>query len=82
MTLMRAKAPGANLFSTDPFTPGFVTTFNNHTDAFTFGVNWYFNYWLKYQANFGVDRLQQVSINSGVLPQNFFVVLQRLQFRF
>jgi len=79
---LQAKAPGANLFSTDPFTPGFVTTFNNHTDAFTFGVNWYFNYWLKYQANFGVDRLQQVSINSGVLPQNFFVVLQRLQFRF
>ncbi len=79
---LQAKAPGADLFSIDPITPGFVTTFNNHTDTFTFGTNWYLNYWLKYQVNFGVDRLQQVSINSGVLPQNFFVVLQRLQIRF
>ncbi|HKF20694.1 MAG TPA: porin [Candidatus Angelobacter sp.] len=79
---IRTKAPGADLFSIDPITPGFVTTFNNSTDAFTVGVNWYWNYWIKYQANFSVDRLQQVSINSGVLPQNFYVVLQRLQFRF
>jgi phosphate-selective porin OprO and OprP len=79
---IRAKAPGADLFSIDPITPGFVTTFNNSTDSFTFGFNWYLNYWVKYQANFSVDRLQQVSINSGVLPQNFYVVLQRLQFRF
>jgi phosphate-selective porin OprO/OprP len=80
---IQAKAPGANL--TGPFTqftPEFVTTFNNHTDAFTFGVNWYMNYWVKYQVNMGVDRLQQVSINAGASPQNYFVVLQRLQFRF
>jgi phosphate-selective porin OprO and OprP len=78
---IQAKEPGVNLLS-NPFTPGFVTEFNNHTDAFTFGLNWYLNYWVKYQANFGVDRLQQVSINTGALPQNYFVVLQRLQFRF
>jgi hypothetical protein len=32
-------------------------------------------------ANFSVDRLQQPS-TIGVLPQNYFVVIQRLQFRF
>jgi phosphate-selective porin OprO/OprP len=78
---IQAKAPGVNLLNLQ-FTPGFVTTFNNHTDAFTFGLNWYLNYWVKYQVNLGVDRLQQVSINTGALPQNYFVALQRLQFRF
>ncbi|HEY6307353.1 MAG TPA: porin [Candidatus Angelobacter sp.] len=78
---IQAKAAGANLLALQ-FTPEFVTTFNNHTDAFTFGANWYLNYWVKYQVNLGVDRLQQVSINAGVLPQNYFVALQRLQFRF
>jgi phosphate-selective porin len=78
---IQAKAPGVNLLN-NPFTPGFVPTFNNHTDAFTFGFNWYLNYWVKYMADFSVDRLQQPSINAGALPQNYFVVLQRLQFRF
>jgi phosphate-selective porin len=78
---VQAKEPGVNLLG-NPFTPGFVPTFNNHTDAFTFGVNWHLNYWVKYIADFSVDRLQQVSINTGALPQNYFVVLQRLQFRF
>jgi phosphate-selective porin OprO and OprP len=78
---IKAKEPGVDL-TNNPFTPGFVATFNNHTDAFTFGVNWHLNYWVKYMANFSVDRLQQVSINTGALPQNYFVVLQRVQFRF
>lgn len=75
-----AKEPGVDLTS-NTFTPGFVATFNNHTEDYTFGVNWYLNYWVKYMANFSVDRLQQPS-TIGVLPQNYFVVLQRLQFRF
>jgi phosphate-selective porin OprO and OprP len=78
---IQAKASGVNQLG-NTFTPGFVTTFNNHTDAFTIGFNWYFNYWVKYLADFSVDRLQQASINTGALPQNYFVVLQRLQFRF
>jgi phosphate-selective porin OprO/OprP len=77
---IQAKAPGANL--PNNFTPEFVTTFNNWTDAYTFGFNWYLNYWVKYQVNLGVDRLQQVSINTGAVPQNYFIALQRLQFRF
>src|SRR5215469_2112638 len=77
---IQAKAPGAAFAS--QFTPEFATTWNNWTDAYTFGFNWYLNYWVRYQVNLGVDRLQQVSINTGAVPQNYFVALQRLQFRF
>jgi phosphate-selective porin OprO and OprP len=77
---IQAKEPGADLTS-NVFTPGFVPTFNNHTDEFTFGFTWYLNYLVKYQANFNVDRLMQPSV-AGQLPQNFYVLLQRLQFRF
>ena len=76
---IQAKAPGANFFV--PPTPGFVPTFDFHTDEITFGVNWYPNYWVKYMVNVSVDQLHQPSV-IGQEPQNFFVVLQRLQFRF
>jgi phosphate-selective porin OprO and OprP len=77
---IQAKEPGVDLTS-NTFTPGSVPTFLGHTDAFTFGANWYLNYWIKYQADFSVDRLKQPS-TIGAPPQNYFVVLQRLQFRF
>jgi len=76
---IEAKEPGVSV--PNQFTPTAVATFANHTDAFTFGTNWYLNNWIKYQANFGIDRLGQPS-TTGALPQNYFVVLQRLQFRF
>ncbi len=62
-------------------TPENVPEFNAHTDAFTAGINWYLNYWVKYQVNFEVDRLRDPSV-IGIVPQNYFVLLQRLQFRF
>jgi phosphate-selective porin len=77
---IQAKELGISLL-TNPLTPGFVPTFNDHTDEFTFGVNWYLNNWLKYQANFIVDRLKEPSV-AGQVPQNFFVMENRLQFRF
>ena len=77
---IQAKEPGISLLN-NPVTPGFVPTFSNHTDEFTFGVNWYLNNWLKYQANFLVDRLKEPSV-TGQEPQNFFVMENRLQFRF
>ena len=77
---IKAKETGIDLLS-NPLTPGFVPTFNNHTDQFTFGVNWYLNYLVKYQVNLSVDRLKDPSV-TGQEPQTFFVVLQRLQFRF
>jgi len=79
-TGIQAKAPGAD-FSNYILTPGFVPTYDYHTDEITFGLNWYPNYWVKYMVNVGVDQLHQPSF-TGQVPQNFFVVLQRLQFRF
>jgi len=76
---IHAKAPGVNQPS--QFTPGLVPTFDDHTDAFTAGINWYPNYWVRYMLDFSVDRLKEPSV-TGALPQNYFTTLQRLQFRF
>jgi phosphate-selective porin len=78
-TGIQANEPGVNLLNY--YTPGFVPTFNQHTDEFTFGVNWYPNYWVKYVLNVGIDQLKEPSV-IGQEPQNYFVVMQRLQFRF
>jgi phosphate-selective porin OprO/OprP len=76
---IQANAPAANFLGF--FTPGFVPQFDYHTDQFTFGVNWYLNYWVKYQFNVNLDRLEQPS-TTGQLPQTFTVLMQELQFRF
>jgi hypothetical protein len=76
---IQANAPAANFLNF--YTPGFVSQFDYHTDQFTFGVNWYLNYWVKYQFNINIDRLEQPS-TTGQLPQNFTVLMQELQFRF
>jgi phosphate-selective porin len=78
-TGIQAKEPGANLL--DYYTPGFVPTFDYHTIEYTAGVNWYPNYWVKYVLNVGIDQLKDPS-TIGAVPQNYFVVTQRLQFRF
>jgi phosphate-selective porin OprO and OprP len=78
-TGIQADAPGETFFN--PFTPGLVPSYDYHTDEITFGVNWYPNYWVKYMVNLAVDQLHQPSV-TGQVPQNFFVVMQRLQFRF
>jgi phosphate-selective porin len=79
-TGIQANAPGAD-FSNFILTPGFVPTYDYHTDEITLGLNWYPNYWVKYMVNVAVDQLHQPSF-TGQEPQNFFVVMQRLQFRF
>ncbi len=76
---IHAKEPGISIFNV--ITPEGIPEFNAKTDAFTAGVNWYPNYWVKYQINFEVDRLKDPSV-IGIVPQNYFVILQRLQFRF
>jgi phosphate-selective porin OprO/OprP len=78
-TGIQADAPGANFLNF--YTPEFVPTYDYHTDEITFGVSWYPNYWVKYMVNVGIDQLHQPSA-TGQEPQNFFVVMQRLQFRF
>jgi len=77
---IQENAPSAN-FLNNPVTPGFVSQYDYHTDEFTAGVNWYPNYWVKYQVNINIDRLKQPS-TSGARPQNYVVLLQNLQFRF
>jgi len=76
---IQAIAPGANFLNI--YTPGFVPTYDYHTDQFSFGVNWYPNYWVKYQFNVNIDRLKQPSV-TGQEPQDFYVLMQELQFRF
>jgi phosphate-selective porin OprO and OprP len=77
-TGIQAKEPGEGF---DYYTLGYVPTFDEHTFEYTAGLNWYPNYWVKYVLNVGIDQLKQPSV-IGAEPQNYFVVLQRLQFRF
>jgi phosphate-selective porin len=76
---IQAKALGANF--PNPFTPAAVPTFQAHAERFVTGVNWYPNYWIRYMFDFAVDRQKDPSVQ-GILPQNYFVALQRIQFRF
>ena len=78
-TGIQGKEPG--IFFNNVFTPQNVPTFDLHTDQFTFGVNWYWNYWVKFQSNINIDRLKEPS-TIGATPQNYLVFIQRLQYRF
>src|SRR5271170_1921413 len=78
-TGIQAKEPSADFLTY--YTPGYVPPFNDHTFEYTVGLNWYPNYWVKYVVNVGIDQLKDPSV-TGAEPQNYYVVLQRLQFRF
>jgi phosphate-selective porin len=78
-TGIHAMEPGTSLLNF--YTPGFVPTYDFHTTEYTIGVNWYPNYWVRYMANLAIDQLKDPSL-IGAVPQNYFVFLQRLQFRF
>jgi hypothetical protein len=58
-TGIQANEPGANFLNY--YTPGFVPTFDHHTDEYTAGFNWYPNYWVKYVLNVGIDQLKDPS---------------------
>jgi phosphate-selective porin OprO and OprP len=73
-----ATAPGAT-FAT--FAPTSVASYLNNTDQITVGVNWYLNYWMLYKVDLDIDQLRQPSVQ-GILPQNYYVVIQQVQFRF
>ena len=78
-TGIQADEPGANLLNY--YAPGYVPTFDYHTFEYTVGLNWYPNYWVKYVVNLGIDQLKEPSV-TGAEAQNYYVVLQRVQFRF
>ncbi|MGA7557997.1 MAG: porin [Terriglobales bacterium] len=79
-TGIQANEPGASLYD-NGVVAGEVPTFDYHTFEYTMGLNWYPNYWVKYVLNLGIDQLKEPS-TIGNLPQNYFVVTQRVQFRF
>ena|SRR5579863_1273593 len=76
---IQGNEPG--VFINNVFTPQLVPTFDQHTDQFSFGVNWYLNYWVRFQSDIDIDRLKQPS-TIGAVPQNYVVFEQRLQYRF
>jgi phosphate-selective porin OprO and OprP len=76
---LQGNEPG--IFFNNVFTPQLVPSYDRHTDQFTFGVNWYLNYWVKFQSNLDIDRLKDPS-TIGAVPQTYFVFSQRLQYRF
>ncbi len=76
---IHANEPGFDYLSY--YTPGFVPTYDYHTDEITVGLNWYPNYWVKYMINLGIDQLKEPS-TIGAIPQNYYAITQELQFRF
>jgi len=79
---LQGKAPGFTCPpSVCPITPAIFPVQSDHTDQFSAGLNWYLNYWVLLKFDFNVDRLRNPSVQ-GILPRNYFVALQGVQFRF
>lgn len=76
---LEGKAGGQNFNS--QFSPENVAPFSDRTDQISVGLNWYLNYWVLVKIDFNIDQLKNPSVQ-GLLPQNYFVALQGLQFRF
>lgn len=64
-----------------PITPVISPAYEDNTDQFSFGVNWYLNYWVLLKTDVNLDRLKDPSVQ-GILPRNYVVFLETLQFRF
>jgi phosphate-selective porin len=64
-----------------PVTPGVVPTFSDHTAQWTVGLNWYLNYWVLVKSDFNINQLKDPSVQ-GILPRNYYVFIEQLQFRF
>src|ERR1700691_80681 len=82
---LQGDAPGltcnASTIPACPITPVISPGFADRTDQFSFGGNWYLNYWVLVKSEVNLDRLQQPSVQ-GILPHNYYVFLETLQFRF
>ena len=76
---IQGNEPG--IYFNNVYTPQLVPTYNMHTDQFSVGVNWYLNYWVRFQSNVNINRLKDPS-TIGAVPQNYLVFEQRLQYRF
>jgi phosphate-selective porin len=64
-----------------PITPVIFPTYTDHTDQWTVGFNWYLNYWVLVKSDFNINQLKDPSVQ-GILPRNYFVFIEGIQFRF
>jgi hypothetical protein len=82
---LEGRAPGGVCNSTTipacPLTPSIAPTYSDHTNQITAGVNWYLNYWVLVKLDLSIDQLKNPSVQ-GILPRNYFVFSDGLQFRF
>src|ERR1700691_5254407 len=82
---LEGKAPGATCDATTipscPITPVISPAFSDHTDQLTVGFNWYLNYWVLVKSDFNLNQLKNPSVQ-GILPRNYFVFIEGIQFRF
>ena len=82
---LEGKAPGATCDSSTipacPLTPVVVPAYSDHTNQFSAGINWYLNYWVLAKSDFNLDQLKNPSVQ-GILPRNYYVFSEGLQFRF
>jgi phosphate-selective porin len=82
---LEGRANGATCDATTipacPITPGIVPGFSDHTDQLTVGFNWYLNYWVLVKSDFNLNQLKDPSVQ-GILPRNYYVFLEGVQFRF
>ena len=82
---LEGRALGATCDATTipacPLTPGTVPTFSDHTNQISAGLNWYLNYWVLVKSDLNIDQLKNPSVQ-GILPRNYFVFLEGIQFRF
>jgi Phosphate-selective porin O and P len=82
---VQGKASGAtcdlSTIPACPLAPGTVPTYSDHTNQITAGLNWYLNYWVMVRSDLNINQLVNPSVQ-GILPRNYFVFLEGIQFRF
>jgi hypothetical protein len=79
----RAAGATCNAFTIPacPLSQGTVPTYSDHTNQITAGLNWYLNYWVLVRSDLNINQLVNPSVQ-GILPRNYLVFLEGIQFRF